>query len=140
MRPTPTLNSMARLGEPTQELGHAVALSPRLVEAWPKLGATDFTPHITKLLSDRPEILICGLWGGDYVAFYKQALRYGLFDKMKVATTLAFGGQPHAIGTQRGCSISRKRSKSWSATEPDLPRKSRRAGRRGHVSAPPSPA
>ena len=67
-------------------------------EAWPKLGATDFTPHITKLLSDQPEILICGLWGGDYVAFYKQALRYGLFDKMKVATTLAFGGQPHAIG------------------------------------------
>ena len=67
-------------------------------EAWPKLGTTDFTPHITKLLSDQPEILICGLWGGDYVAFYKQALRYGLFDKMKVATTLAFGGQPHAIG------------------------------------------
>ena len=67
-------------------------------EAWPKLGATDFTPHITKLLSDQPELLICGLWGGDYVAFYKQALRYGLFDKMKVATTLAFGGQPHAIG------------------------------------------
>ena len=32
------------------------------------------------------------------MAFYKQALRYGLFDKMKVATTLAFGGQPHAIG------------------------------------------
>src|SRR5437773_1431819 len=42
--------------------------------------------------------LIAGVWGGDYVAFYKQALRYGLFDKMKVATTLAFGGYPHAIG------------------------------------------
>ena len=67
-------------------------------EAWPKLGTTDFTPHITKLLSDKPDVLICGVWGGDYVAFYKQALRYGLFDKMKVATTLAFGGQPHAIG------------------------------------------
>jgi branched-chain amino acid transport system substrate-binding protein len=67
-------------------------------EAWPKLGTTDFTPHITKLISDNPEVLICGVWGGDYVAFYKQALRYGLFDKMKVATTLAFGGQPHAIG------------------------------------------
>jgi branched-chain amino acid transport system substrate-binding protein len=72
--------------------------SSAVSEAWPKLGATDFTPHITKLLSDQPELLICGLWGGDYVAFYKQALRYGLFDKMKVATTLAFGGQPHAIG------------------------------------------
>ncbi len=67
-------------------------------EAWPKLGTTDFTAHITKLISDKPDVLICGLWGGDYVAFYKQALRYGLFEKMKVATTLAFGGQPHAIG------------------------------------------
>src|SRR5919109_3816513 len=67
-------------------------------EAWPKLGATDFTPHITKLISDAPDVLICGLWGGDYVAFYKQALRYGLFDKMKVATTLAFGGPPPTLG------------------------------------------
>ncbi len=69
-----------------------------VAESWPKLFTTDFTPHITKLLSAKPDILICGLWGGDYVAFYKQALRYGLFDKMKVATTLAFGGVPHAIG------------------------------------------
>src|SRR4029078_257952 len=65
-------------------------------EAWPKLGATDFTPHITKLLSDRPEILICGLWGGDYVAFYKQALGYGLFDKMKSAHTRGFVVRPYA--------------------------------------------
>ena len=72
--------------------------STSVSEAWPKLGTTDFTPHITKLISDAPDLLICGVWGGDYVAFYKQALRYGLFDKMKVATTLAFGGQPHAIG------------------------------------------
>lgn len=69
-----------------------------VAEAWPKLFTTDFTAHITKLLSANPDLLICGLWGGDYVAFYKQALRFGLFDKMKVATTLAFGGVPHAIG------------------------------------------
>jgi len=69
-----------------------------VVEAWPKLFSTDFTAHITTILAAQPDVLICGLWGGDYVAFYKQALRYGLFDKMKVATTLAFGGQPHAIG------------------------------------------
>src|SRR5437016_12719362 len=67
-------------------------------ESWPKLGTTDFTSHITKILSTKPDLLIAGVWGGDYVAFYKQALRYGLFDKMKVATTLAFGGYPHAIG------------------------------------------
>jgi branched-chain amino acid transport system substrate-binding protein len=69
-----------------------------VAEAWPKLFTTDFTPHITKILSEEPDLLICGLWGGDYVAFYKQALRYGLFEKMNVATTLAFGGVPHALG------------------------------------------
>ncbi len=69
-----------------------------VAQAWPKLFTTDFTPHITKILAAKPDILITGLWGGDYVAFYKQAKRYGLFDKMKVATTLAFGGVPQAVG------------------------------------------
>jgi branched-chain amino acid transport system substrate-binding protein len=32
------------------------------------------------------------------VALYKQALRYDMFKKMKVATTLAFGVAPHALG------------------------------------------
>src|SRR5438874_5105214 len=67
-------------------------------ESWPKLGTTDFTSHITKILSSQPDLLYTSVWGGDYVAFYKQALRYGLFEKMKVATTLAFGVAPHAIG------------------------------------------
>ena len=66
--------------------------------SWPKLGTTDFTSHITKILSSEPDLLYTSVWGGDYVAFYKQALRYGVFDKMKVATTLALGVAPHAIG------------------------------------------
>jgi len=69
-----------------------------VAESWPKLGTTDFTPHITKTLSANPDLLICSVWGGDYVAFYKQAIRYGLFEKMKVASTIAFGVAPHAIG------------------------------------------
>src|SRR6266516_4525249 len=67
-------------------------------ESWPKLGTTDFTAHITKIISSNPDLLVASVWGGDYVAFYKQALRYGLFDKMKVASTIAFGVAPHAIG------------------------------------------
>src|ERR1700693_5484135 len=67
-------------------------------ESWPKLGTTDFTAHITKIISSQPDLLVSSVWGGDYVAFYKQALRYGLFDKMKVASTIAFGVAPHAIG------------------------------------------
>jgi branched-chain amino acid transport system substrate-binding protein len=67
-------------------------------ESWPKLGTTDFTSHITKTMSANPDLLFTSVWGGDYVAWYKQALRYGLFEKMKVATTLAFGVAPHALG------------------------------------------
>ncbi len=67
-------------------------------EGWPKLGTTDFTSHITKTISAKPDLLVTAVWGGDYVAFYKQALGYGLFNKMKVAGTLNFGIAPHAIG------------------------------------------
>ncbi len=67
-------------------------------EGWPKLGTTDFTTHITKTISAKPDLLFSSVWGGDYVALYKQALGYGMFKKMKFATTLAFGVKPHAIG------------------------------------------
>src|SRR5439155_1385030 len=67
-------------------------------EAWPKLGTTDFTAHITKTISAKPDLLVSSVWGGDYIAFYKQALGYGLFEKMKFASTIAFGVAPHAIG------------------------------------------
>ena len=67
-------------------------------EAWPKLGTTDFSSHITKTIAAKPDLLFTSVWGGDYVAMYKQALQYGLFDKMKVATSLALGVAPHAIG------------------------------------------
>ncbi len=67
-------------------------------EAWPKLGTTEFTAHISKTISAKPDLLFCSVWGGDYIALYKQAIRYDLFKKMKVATTLAFGVAPHALG------------------------------------------
>jgi branched-chain amino acid transport system substrate-binding protein len=67
-------------------------------EAWPKLGTADFIAHITKTISAKPDLLMSSVWGGDYIAFYKQALGYGLFEKMKFASTLAFGVAPQAIG------------------------------------------
>jgi branched-chain amino acid transport system substrate-binding protein len=67
-------------------------------EGWPKLGTTDFSAHITKAIAAKPDLLVSSVWGGDYVAMYKQALQYGLFEKMKFATTLALGVVPHALG------------------------------------------
>ncbi len=67
-------------------------------EGWPKLGTTDFTAHITKVISAKPDLLASATWGGDYVALYKQALAYGLFKKMKFTSMIAFNAAPHAIG------------------------------------------
>src|SRR6266513_4754167 len=67
-------------------------------EGWPKLGTTDFSSHITKAIASKPDLIVSSVWGGDYVALYKQALRYGMFQKAKFATTLAMGTAPHAVG------------------------------------------
>jgi branched-chain amino acid transport system substrate-binding protein len=67
-------------------------------EGWPKLGTTDFSSHITKAIQSKPDLIVSSVWGGDYVAMYKQALRYGMFTKAKFATTLALGVAPHALG------------------------------------------
>jgi branched-chain amino acid transport system substrate-binding protein len=67
-------------------------------QAWPRLGTTEFTPHITTALASGAECLVTSCWGGDYIALYKQGLRFGLFDKMKVATMQGFSQVPHAIG------------------------------------------
>jgi len=66
-------------------------------ESWPKLFLGDYTAHITKILAAKPDLLVTTLWGGDYVAFYKQALNFGLFDKMKVIANIAFGIEPEAL-------------------------------------------
>jgi branched-chain amino acid transport system substrate-binding protein len=67
-------------------------------EHWPKLGTPDFSSHITTILAARPDLVVSSLWGGDYVAFYKQSLRFGLYGKAKVATMIAFGISPQALG------------------------------------------
>jgi branched-chain amino acid transport system substrate-binding protein len=51
-------------------------------EHWPKLAQPDYTPFITTIIKDKPDVLVTGFWGGDTVAFIKQAIPYGLFDKM----------------------------------------------------------
>ena len=38
------------------------------------------------------------MWGGMYIAFYKQALQHGLLPRTKIAGNINFGVVPHAIG------------------------------------------
>lgn len=52
-------------------------------EQWPKLFIPDYTTYINAILAAKPDAVFCTLWGGDLVAFIKQAKPYGIFDKMK---------------------------------------------------------
>jgi len=52
-----------------------------VAEAWPKFGERDFTSHVNALLQAKPEMVYSSLWGGDAIAFIKQAKPYGFFTK-----------------------------------------------------------
>jgi branched-chain amino acid transport system substrate-binding protein len=68
-----------------------------IFQSWPKLGNSDFNSHITTIMAAKPDLLVTSLWGADYTNFYKQAVRQGLFDSMKVASNLGFGSNPESI-------------------------------------------
>jgi branched-chain amino acid transport system substrate-binding protein len=51
-------------------------------EGWPKLNEPDYTPHIQKILEVNPEAVYSIFWGGDVIAFIKQAVGFGLFKKI----------------------------------------------------------
>lgn len=67
-------------------------------EVWAPLGTTEFNSHISKTLAAKPDLVVTSMWGGMYVAFYKQALRHGLFNRARLAGNINFGVVPHAIG------------------------------------------
>ncbi len=62
-----------------------------LGEQWPKLFIPDYTTYINAILAAKPDAVFCSLWGGDLVAFIKQAKPYGIFEKMK--WIIATGGE-----------------------------------------------
>jgi branched-chain amino acid transport system substrate-binding protein len=55
-------------------------------EFWPKLGEKDFTSYITAILATDAEAVQSSHYGGDLVAFVKQAKPYGFFDKVAYAS------------------------------------------------------
>jgi branched-chain amino acid transport system substrate-binding protein len=49
----------------------------KIGELWPKLGERDFSSHITTMLNAKPDAVFSSIWGGDLIAFIKQANTYG---------------------------------------------------------------
>jgi branched-chain amino acid transport system substrate-binding protein len=59
----------------------------KLGDLWPKLGERDFSSHITAILNANPDAVFSSLWGGDLIAFIKQAKAYGFFEKTHFVST-----------------------------------------------------
>jgi branched-chain amino acid transport system substrate-binding protein len=68
-------------------------------EAWPKLGESDYSSYITRLMSSKPDVIFSYLWGADLIGFIKQGKPYGVFDKTKVAS-LVFLDDLKALGNE----------------------------------------
>jgi branched-chain amino acid transport system substrate-binding protein len=49
-------------------------------DLWPKLYEPDFSSYVAALKSLKPDVIVNGHWGGDLIAFLRQASAQGLFD------------------------------------------------------------
>ena len=59
----------------------------KMGDLWPRLGERDFSSYIATLMQAKPDAVFSSLWGGDLIAFIKQASDYGLFDKIHFIST-----------------------------------------------------
>jgi branched-chain amino acid transport system substrate-binding protein len=71
-------------------------LKPGVTEvssSFPKLGAGQYVDQINKLLAANPDAVYTSLFGGDWIAFVKQAAPFGLFsgDKKKFIVGILLG-------------------------------------------------
>jgi branched-chain amino acid transport system substrate-binding protein len=81
-----------------------------LYQAWPKPGETDFTSFITAIMAKKPDAIHSSLFGGDLVAFTKQAAPYGFFKTpfialydLPVLVALGADAPEGTFGFGRGC-------------------------------------
>ncbi|MBR9973310.1 ABC transporter substrate-binding protein [Magnetospirillum sp. J10] len=52
---------------------------------WPKLYEPDYSAYIQAMLKAEPDIVVTSLWGGDFVAFLKQARTTDFFTRIRLA-------------------------------------------------------
>lgn len=94
-----------------EEIKRLVPDAEILYEAWPKPGEADFTAFITAIMAKKPDAIHSSLFGGDLVAFTKQAIPYGFFEKapfvalydLPVLLALGEDAPEGIMGFGRGC-------------------------------------
>jgi branched-chain amino acid transport system substrate-binding protein len=94
-----------------EEVKRLVPGAEIVYQAWPKLGEKDYTSFITAIMAQKPDAVHSCLFGSDVVAFTKQAIPYGFFEKTAfialydLPALVGLGGDaPEGVmGFGRGC-------------------------------------
>jgi branched-chain amino acid transport system substrate-binding protein len=64
-------------------LAHLKVVRPDITvvrQEWPKLGATDYGPHVTALQAQPTDLVVAGVFGADLVNFLRAARAFALFE------------------------------------------------------------
>jgi branched-chain amino acid transport system substrate-binding protein len=56
-----------------------------VAELWPKLYEPDYSAYLRAIQASKPDIVVAELWGGDFIAFLKQAASTGLLQQIRLA-------------------------------------------------------
>lgn len=71
------------------DLQHALAdlgvTYETVAELWPKLYEPDYSVYIAALQQAKPEIVVTAIWGGDFIAFVRQAASTRFFETIQLA-------------------------------------------------------
>lgn len=88
---------------------------------WPRLYEPDYTQYIAALMEAKPDIVVNGHWGGDLVAFIRQARTVKLFERMLFANFDAGGNYEvmAELGADMplGLVLSARHHNNWPQTE-----------------------
>jgi branched-chain amino acid transport system substrate-binding protein len=89
---------------------------------WPKLYEPDYSAYLSKLAQAKPDVVVTALWGGDFVAFLKQAMSAGLLENTRIANFDTGGNYDvlTSLGEKApaGLILSARHHNNW----PDTPR------------------
>lgn len=91
-----------------------------VADLWPKLYEPDYSIYINALQTAKPDIVVTALWGGDFIAFIKQAATTRFFETTRLANfdtganydvMMALGDQPYP-----GLILSARHHNNWPET------------------------
>lgn len=89
-------------------------------QEWPALGASDITANLAALVAAKPQFVFNAQFGGDLVAFTKQATSYGFFTHTKVIAMYDYAALQALGSTAPANAIAFDRAPFWTISSQQM--------------------